>query len=86
MPRSIWKGYISFGLVNIPVALYPAERPNALDLDLLDKRDFSPIGYEKINKRTGRRVPNDDIVRGFEYEEGKYVVLTDADLRRASPD
>lgn len=86
MPRGIWKGHISFGLVNIPVVLHPAESREELDLDLLDKRDFSPIGYLKVNKRTGREVPKEQIVRGFEYEEGRYVVVTDQDLKRASPE
>jgi DNA end-binding protein Ku len=86
MPHAIWKGHISFGLVNVPVVLYPAEARNDLDLDLLDKRDFSPIGYQKINKRTGRQVPRESIVRGLQYKDGKYVVLSDEDLRRASPE
>jgi DNA end-binding protein Ku len=86
MPQPIWKGHISFGLVSIPVTLYPAETRNDLDFDLLDKRDFSPIGYQKVNKRTGRPVPGEAIVRGFKYKEGRYVVLTDDDLRRASPE
>ncbi|MGQ0570053.1 MAG: Ku protein [Armatimonadota bacterium] len=86
MPQGIWKGHISFGLVNIPIMLHPAETRDELDLDLLDRRDFSPIGYLKVNKRTGKEVPKDEIVRGFEYKEGKYVVLEDGDLKRASPD
>lgn len=86
MPQGIWKGHISFGLVNIPIVLHPAETRDELDLDLLDRRDFSPIGYLKVNKRTGKEVPKDEIVRGFEYKEGKYVVLEDGDLKRASPD
>src|ERR1700759_5310958 len=62
MPRSIWKGNISFGLVTIGVELYNAEAPQRIDLDLLDKRDMSRIGYLKINKRTSKPVPNEDIV------------------------
>jgi len=86
MPQAIWKGHISFGLVNVPVTLYPAEAADELNFDLLDKRDFSPIGYQKINKRTGKPVANEDIVRGYEYQEDQYVVVTDDDLRRASPE
>jgi DNA end-binding protein Ku len=82
----IWKGHISFGLVNIPVALYPAETANALDFTLLDLKDFSPIGYRKVNKATGAEVPGSRIVRGFEYAKGRHVVVTDDDLRRASPE
>ena len=54
MPRSIWKGAISFSLIHIPVSLHTASRPNELDLDLLDRRDFSPVGYQRINKKTGK--------------------------------
>lgn len=84
MPRSIWKGAISFSLIHIPVSLHTASRPNELDLDLLDRRDFSPVGYQRINKKTGKPVDWDDIVKGYEYRKGEYVVLTDEDFRRAN--
>lgn len=84
MPRVVWKGAISFGLVHIPVNLYPASNEGRLDLDLLDKRDFAPIGYRRINKRTGKEVASAHIVKGYEYEEGQYVVLTDEDFKRAN--
>jgi DNA end-binding protein Ku len=83
---SIWTGSISFGLVNIPVSLVTAEQRDDLDFTLLDKRDSSPIGYQKISKRTGKPVPGDRIVRGVEQANGRYVVVSDADLRRASPE
>ncbi len=83
---ALWTGSISFGLVTIPVSLVTAETRDELDFTLLDRRDDSPIGYQKINKHTGKPVPNDQIVRGFEYTEGRYVVLSDADLKRASPE
>jgi DNA end-binding protein Ku len=86
MARPIWKGHISFGLVNIPVALYPAEGRDALDFTLLDRRDRSPVGYRKVNKRTGEAVPARDVVRGFEHARGRYVVVSDEDLARASPE
>jgi DNA end-binding protein Ku len=63
VPSTIWSGSISFGLVNIPVSLVTAEQRDDLDFTLLDKRDRSPIGYQKINKRTGKPVPGDRIVR-----------------------
>jgi len=85
MASRLWTGSISFGLVNISVSLLPAEAREELDFTLLDRRDDSPIGYQKINKRTGKPVPNDRIVRGFEFREGRYVIVTDADLRKASP-
>jgi DNA end-binding protein Ku len=85
MARKVWKGAIVFGLVHIPVTLYPASKPNELDFDLLDRRDMAPIGYERINKRTGKAVAWDDIVKGYEYEDGRYVVMSDEDFRQANP-
>jgi DNA end-binding protein Ku len=84
MARAIWNGTVGFGLVQIPVGLYPAEAPNELDLTLLDKRDFSPIGYERINKKTGKEVAWDNVVKGYEHRGGKYVVLTDQDFAEAN--
>ena len=84
MPRAIWKGSISFGLVHVPVALYPAEKRNELHLSMLDSRDFSPVGYKRVNRTTGDEVPYEQIVRGYEYEKGEYVVLTEEDLKRAN--
>jgi DNA end-binding protein Ku len=87
MPQMIWKGHITFGLVSIPVALYPAAQSrDELDFTLLDKKDMSPIGYRKVNKSTGQEVPRERITRGFEYGKGRYVIVSDADLRRASPE
>ncbi len=85
MVRKVWKGAIGFGFVNIPVTLYPASRPNELDFDLLDRRDMAPVGYQRINKRTGKPVAWDDIVKGYEYEDGGYVVMSDEDFRQANP-
>lgn len=84
MPRIIWKGAISFSLIHIPVSLHSATRSNALDLDLLDRRDFSPVGYQKINKTNGKPVESEDIVKGFQYEKEKYVALSDEDFRLAN--
>lgn len=84
MARALWKGAISFSLVHIPVTLTTASRPGTIDLDMLDKRDFSPIGYQRYNKTTGKVVEWGEIVKGFQYEKGEYVVLTDEDFRRAN--
>ncbi|MBI1912169.1 MAG: Ku protein [Deltaproteobacteria bacterium] len=85
MPHAIWKGSISFGLVNIPVGLYSAEsREEKFDFHLLDKQDLSPVGYKKISKRTGKELKQEDLVKGYEYEEGRYVVLSEEDFRRAN--
>jgi DNA end-binding protein Ku len=83
-PRAVWKGAVSFGLVYIPVHLHTAARDSSLDLDLLDRRDFAPVGYQRYNKRTGKVVEWGDIVKGYEYRKGQYVVLTDEDFRRAN--
>ena len=80
MARPIWKGMISFGLVSVPVVLYPAEQSHQLSFSMLDKRDFSPVGYKRYNKTTGKEVPWNDIVKGYEYEKDRYVILTDDDF------
>jgi DNA end-binding protein Ku len=80
--RAIWKGSISFGLVNIPIALYPATRKEELKFRMLRKGDLSPINYKRVAEKDGREVPWDDIVKGYEYEKGKYVVLKDEDFAR----
>lgn len=85
MPRALWKGAISFGLVHIPVEMFGAEKRDELDLDLIDKRDFAPVGYKRYNKHTGKDVDWDNIVKGYEYEENEYVVLTDQELKQANP-
>jgi DNA end-binding protein Ku len=82
--RAIWKGAINFGLVSIPVALYSAETNSSVDFDLLDKRDFSRVRYRRVNEKTGREVPWDEIVKGYEYEKGEYVALTDEDFVKAN--
>ena len=84
MPRSLWKGAISFGLVNIPVVLYSAENRNSFDLTMLDRRDMKPVGFKRYNKETGKDVPWEEIVKGYEYEKERYVVLTEEDFRRAN--
>lgn len=84
MARALWKGAISFGLVHIPVELHTAVRADELNLTMLDRRDFAPVGYRRYNKRSGEDVTWDDIVKGYEYEDDEYVVLTDEDLRRAN--
>ncbi len=84
MPRALWKGAISFGLVNIPVELYPAEDRKGFSFSMLDKRDFSPVGYKRYSKKSNKEVEWKDIVKGYEYEKGQYVVLSDEDFRRAN--
>lgn len=87
MPRGLWKGAISFGLVNVPVELFSSQkRSSELGLTMLDKRDLAPVGYQRVNKASGKEVPWDDVVKGYEYKEDKYVVLSEEDFRRANPE
>src|SRR5438105_1488100 len=81
--RAIWKGAISFGLVSIPIALYPATRREELKFRLLRKIDLSPVNYKRVAEADGKEVPWEDIVKGYEYEKGKFVVLKEDDFRRA---
>src|SRR5213080_2072421 len=82
MARAIWKGSISFGLVNIPIALYSATRREELKFRLLRKTDLSPVNYKRVAEKDGKEVSWDQIVKGYEYEKGKYVVLKDEDFER----
>jgi len=82
--RSIWSGSIGFGLVNIPVKLYSASQSHeGIDLDMLHKEDHSPIRYARICREDGEEVPYDDIVKGYEYKKGDYVVLSQEDFKKA---
>jgi DNA end-binding protein Ku len=80
--RAIWKGSISFGLVNIPIALYPATRREDLKFRLLRESDLSPVNYKRVAEKDGKEVPWDKIVKGYEYEKGKFVILSDKDFQR----
>ncbi|MEP7328482.1 MAG: Ku protein [Betaproteobacteria bacterium] len=84
MSRAIWKGAIAFGLVNVPVELHSAEDRNSFKFAMLDKRDFSPVGYKRYSKTTGKEVEWADIVKGYEYEKDQFVVLSDEDFRQAN--
>jgi DNA end-binding protein Ku len=83
--RSLWTGAIGFGLVNIPVKLYSATQQSDLDLDMLDKKDHANIRFKRVNEKTGKEVAWANIVRGYNYD-GNYVVLTDEDFKKASPE
>ncbi|WP_312920930.1 non-homologous end joining protein Ku [Stutzerimonas nitrititolerans] len=85
MPRTIWKGAVSFGLVHIPVALVPATSRSGIDFDWLDKRSMDRVGYKRINKTTGEEIDSENIVKGVEYEKGHYVVLSDEEIKAAHP-
>ena len=85
VPRAVWKGAIAFGLVHVPVSMMPASQDSSIDFDWLDKRSLDPVGYKRINKRTGKEVAKDDIVKGVRQDNGDYVVLSDAEVRAAYP-
>jgi len=85
MARAIWKGAISFGLVHIPVALVSATASKGVDFDWLDKRSMDPVGYKRINKVSGEEMDKDNIVKGVQYEKGRYVVLSEEEIRSAHP-
>src|SRR4030095_809458 len=82
MARAIWKGSISFSLINIPIALYPATRREELKFRLLRGSDLSPVNYKRVAEADGKEVPWDQIVKGYEYEKGKFVILKDEDFAR----
>ena len=82
MPRSLWTGTISFGLVSVPVQMFTATASKELAFHFLDRRDMSPIGYDKINKTTGKHVDPEQVIRGFEVEKGRFVELSQEDIDR----
>jgi len=83
--RTLWKGAISFGLVHIPIALHPATADHSLNFDWLDKRSMDPVGYKRINKKTGKEIEKENIVKGIEYEDGQYVILSPEEIEAAYP-
>ncbi|RON24121.1 Ku protein [Pseudomonas brassicacearum] len=85
MARAIWKGAISFGLVHIPVALVSATSSQGVDFDWLDSRSMEPVGYKRVNKVTGKEVTKEHIVKGVQYEKGRYVVLSEEEIKSAHP-
>jgi DNA end-binding protein Ku len=86
MARAIWKGSISFGLVNIPVGLYSAETRDEIHFKMLDKKTMSPIHYKRMAEESGKEVAWEETVRGYEFSPGKFVVMSDEDLKRAAPE
>src|SRR6201991_11616 len=82
MPRAIWKGSINFGLVFIPVSVYPATREEKISFRQLRKTDLSPIKYKKVAESDMKEVPADEIVKGFEYEKGRYVIMNEEDFEK----
>jgi DNA end-binding protein Ku len=84
--RPIWKGQISFGLVNVPVSLYPAEERTDIHFHMLDSRNLSRVRYQRVNAETGEEVPWDEIVKGYEFDDDRYVVVSKDELERLAPE
>lgn len=85
MARSVWSGYISFGLVAIPVSAFPVERKSDLHFHLLDSRDHARVRYERVNSETGKDVPWNEIVKAYEFEKDNYVIVDEKELQKANP-
>lgn len=83
--RTLWKGAITFGLVHIPVGLHTAATEQGVDFDWLDKRSMDPVGYKRVNKRTGKEISKENIVKGVEYEDGKYVIISPEEIEAVFP-
>lgn len=82
--RSIWSGSISFGLVNIPIKLYSASKDKGVSFNLLHKSDFSPIRFARVCKNDGQEIPYEEIVKGYQYQKGDYIVLADEDFEKVN--
>lgn len=83
--RILWKGAISFGLVHIPIALHSATTEQGINFDWLDKRSMDPVGYKRINKKTGKEIAKENIVKGIAYEQDQYVILSEEEIKTAYP-
>src|SRR6476661_5805576 len=83
--RTLWKGAITFGLVHIPIGLYSATAESGIDFDWLDKRTMDPVGYKRVNKKTGKEIDKDDIVKGVKWDNGEYVVVSPEEISAAYP-
>ncbi|XXF07277.1 Ku protein [Pseudomonas sp. D1-3] len=86
MARAIWKGAISFGLVHIPVSLVSATESKGIDFDWLDSRSMEPVGYKRVNKATGKEVDKEHIAKGVQVEKGRYVIISEDEIRAAHPE
>lgn len=85
MPHAIWKGAISFGLVHVPVTLYPASQDVSVDFDWLDKRSMDPVGYKRVNKVTNKEIEKEHVVKGIKQDNGEYIVLSEEEIKAAFP-
>ena len=85
MPRSVWKGAISFGLIHVPVSMFPATQDSGVDFDWLDRRSLDPVGYSRVNKRTNKPIEKDDVVKGVKTPDGSYAIIEEDEIKAAYP-
>ena len=85
MPRSVWKGGISFGLIHVPVSMFPATQDSGVDFDWLDRRSLDPVGYSRVNKRTNKPIEKDDVVKGVKTPDGSYAIIEEDEIKAAYP-
>ena len=85
MPRSVWKGAISFGLIHVPVSMFPATQDSGVDFDWLDRRSLDPVGYTRVNKRTNKPIDKDDVVKGVKTPDGRYAIIEEDEIKAAYP-
>ena len=85
MPRSVWKGAISFGLIHVPVSMFPAAQDSGVDFDWLDRRSLDPVGYSRVNKRTNEAIEKDDVVKGVKTPDGSYAIIEEDEIKAAYP-
>lgn len=85
MPRSVWKGAISFGLIHVPVSMFPATQDSGVDFDWLDRRSLDPVGYSRVNKRTNKAIDKDDVVKGVKAFDGSYAIIEEDEIKAAYP-
>ena len=85
MPRSVWKGAISFGLIHVPVSMFPASQDSGVDFDWLDRRSLDPVGYSRVNKRTNKSIEKDDVVKGVKTPDGSYAIIEEDEIKAAYP-
>jgi DNA end-binding protein Ku len=86
MRTNMWSGSISFGLLNIGIHLHSAQKDKSVSFSMLDQKDLAPIKYRKVNSKSGKEVPYDRIVKGYEYERGEYVIMDKKDFKNANPE
>ena len=85
MPRSVWKGAISFGLIHVPVSMFPATQDSGVDFDWLDRRSLDPVGYSRVNKRTNKAIDKADVVKGVKAPDGSYAIIEEDEIKAAYP-